>query len=594
MAQEDTPDTNQANNLANADQTQPATSSTPNTSEVSDTNLDATVPQVDMDGASSANASSSGEEAQDGLDVTIPQIDLAQGVAQDLVSANATQTGAFQTISATDVAGTSKKPKKSKRHPAKTALRIIFVLVIICAAIYGGGIFAFSRMAMPNTYVGDTDVSLKAFSEIAGVKKREVSNYQAVVENSDFTLNLDGTDLGFSFDASAYEQGLIDQQNALEWPLHILEEHHLVSDTGVTFDKDKLKEAITSAVETYNKKATKPSNASIAYSEETGTFAIVPEQEGSALDTDATYTYVEAQLTGLPSTVTLDDSCRQQVTLKSDSEQLTSALETANTYIKADVPLKLNNKDAGTLSKAQIAEWIVLGDDLSVSVDETKLAEWVKTNIAAKFDTAGSKRTYTRPDGKTVIVDAATKYWGNYYGWITDEASLVSLITEAVKSGSTEAINIPTKQTAAQVPDEGGRDWTNRYIDCDLTEQHVRLYDDSGNVIWESDCVTGKTAENHDTPAGVYKLNDYKQSGDVELRGQIDKTTGEPEYISHVKYWMPFINNSYAFHDASWRSTFGGTIYVNNGSHGCVNLPSDKAAELYDLCKVGDVVVVHY
>ena len=56
---------------------------------------------------------------------------------------------------------------------------------------------------------------------------------------------------------------------------------------------------------------------------------------------------------------------------------------------------------------------------------------------------------------------------------------------------------------------------------------------------------------------------------------------------------MPFIGNSWALHDASWRSRFGGDIYQYAGSHGCVNLPGDKAKELFGLCKVGDVVVVH-
>ena len=56
---------------------------------------------------------------------------------------------------------------------------------------------------------------------------------------------------------------------------------------------------------------------------------------------------------------------------------------------------------------------------------------------------------------------------------------------------------------------------------------------------------------------------------------------------------MPFVGNLVAFHDASWRSSFGGTIYQYNGSHGCVNLPADKAKELYHTIKVGDVVVVH-
>ena len=61
-----------------------------------------------------------------------------------------------------------------------------------------------------------------------------------------------------------------------------------------------------------------------------------------------------------------------------------------------------------------------------------------------------------------------------------------------------------------------------------------------------------------------------------------------------MSYWVPFIDNLYAFHDASWRSRFGGSIYQTDGSHGCINLPSAKAEELYDLAKVGDVVVVHY
>jgi len=34
-------------------------------------------------------------------------------------------------------------------------------------------------------------------------------------------------------------------------------------------------------------------------------------------------------------------------------------------------------------------------------------------------------------------------------------------------------------------------------------------------------------------------------------------------------------------HDASWRSVFGGEIYKNNGSHGCVNMPYEAAKTVY-------------
>ena len=70
---------------------------------------------------------------------------------------------------------------------------------------------------------------------------------------------------------------------------------------------------------------------------------------------------------------------------------------------------------------------------------------------------------------------------------------------------------------------------------------------------------------------------------------------GTPEYESFVNYWMPFKGNSVGLHDATWQSAFGGSRYLQGfGSHGCVNLPLDKAKELYGMVEPGDVVVVHY
>ena len=64
-------------------------------------------------------------------------------------------------------------------------------------------------------------------------------------------------------------------------------------------------------------------------------------------------------------------------------------------------------------------------------------------------------------------------------------------------------------------------------------------------------------------------------------------------YESFVSYWMCFLGHGYGLHDASWRSNFGGDIYKYSGSHGCVNLPTNKAPELYNLISVGTVVIIH-
>ena len=64
-------------------------------------------------------------------------------------------------------------------------------------------------------------------------------------------------------------------------------------------------------------------------------------------------------------------------------------------------------------------------------------------------------------------------------------------------------------------------------------------------------------------------------------------------YASPVKYWMPFYGN-YGIHDASWRSSFGGDIYLTNGSHGCVNTPRDAMQVIFENVEKGTPVVLYY
>ena len=68
---------------------------------------------------------------------------------------------------------------------------------------------------------------------------------------------------------------------------------------------------------------------------------------------------------------------------------------------------------------------------------------------------------------------------------------------------------------------------------------------------------------------------------------------GRPEYETKVGYWMPFYDGC-GFHDAWWRTAFGGTIYKTAGSHGCVNLPLDISAKFYDYVEVRMPVILYY
>ena len=47
-------------------------------------------------------------------------------------------------------------------------------------------------------------------------------------------------------------------------------------------------------------------------------------------------------------------------------------------------------------------------------------------------------------------------------------------------------------------------------------------------------------------------------------------------------------------HDATWRKKFGSNIYKSGGSHGCINLPFNVAARIYDEIEKNTPVICYY
>ena len=123
-----------------------------------------------------------------------------------------------------------------------------------------------------------------------------------------------------------------------------------------------------------------------------------------------------------------------------------------------------------------------------------------------------------------------------------------------------------------------------------LTLVKCTIYDETGTLIWEAPCVSGTPNGAHNTPTGVFWLN-QKASPSVLKGTNLDGS----KYESAVRYWMPFVGNVIGLHDADWQAAFGGTLYQQGrGSHGCVNLPVGSAADLFGIIQSGDVVVCHW
>ena len=126
---------------------------------------------------------------------------------------------------------------------------------------------------------------------------------------------------------------------------------------------------------------------------------------------------------------------------------------------------------------------------------------------------------------------------------------------------------------------EREKDIKSSYIKISIEEQKLYYYENDKLII-STDVTTGKPKT--PTPKGDFKVTGKARN--TILKGE--------DYESFVSYWIAFIGRAYGIHDASWRSTFGSNLYLTEGSHGCINTPTEAVKKLYEYVKVGTPVYI--
>lgn len=478
-------------------------------------------------------------------------------------------------------------PKEPKRRFSFATL--FMVLLVLLVAAYMAGVIGFMNYFMPKTTLNGTDdVSLKSIKEVAEEHSATISGFGLTVQGDGIDLSIGASDINARYDGKAYARTAMSQQNPWIWPLELTRSRNFDVETTLTYDAARLEDIVGSAVDAFNKDAKKPVDAEVTYNKETKRYEIKKEEMGEAIDKNQVLALVRSSVGVGQQSVELGEDLLIKPSVYSDDEKLTEPVKKVNASLEATQDIVMGDKTLATLSEEDIAKWITVSDDLKVTFDEDACTAWCRGELSEQIDTIGSKRSFKTPDGRDLTVSGGT------YGWSLNGTEVASQIAKNVRDGEKGTIEA-TWLVQAKTWNPGGNDWGDTYVEIDLTNQYVKYFKD-GKVVWETSCVSGgPNIDNKDrrTPNGIYYINDNMRSGHIELKGEIDPKTNEPSYISYVDYWMPFIGDSVALHDADWRNSFGGDIYMTNGSHGCVNLPPDKAKELYGMVGVGTVVVVH-
>ncbi len=169
-----------------------------------------------------------------------------------------------------------------------------------------------------------------------------------------------------------------------------------------------------------------------------------------------------------------------------------------------------------------------------------------------------------------------------------DQAGEVNYLTAAVNGLLPMGIHIPATTTAsaqaAATPVVTGNLTINggTYVDINITTQTLAVFQ-NGTLAATTPIVTGNVSAGHNTPQGVYSIRTKER----------ERYLTGPDYKSYVHYWCQVVGGV-GIHDATWRGKFGGEIYKTSGSHGCINVPYDNMASLYNnYFQVGMPVIIH-
>ncbi|MBO6133902.1 MAG: L,D-transpeptidase/peptidoglycan binding protein [Lachnospiraceae bacterium] len=448
--------------------------------------------------------------------------------------------------------------------------KILFFVFIAISLIYLGFTAFFISHFQFNSSVNGIDVSGKSNQAVEDDLREESSHYSLAVKGRDEKSDLitaDSIGLEPVFDGSIGD--LIVDQNAFLWPISIVKKSEYESLNVASFDAALLRSVVDNLSIFRGMKA--PKDAYLGdYDADSNSYLIVPEYEGTTLDKEKVYIAISDAVNSLSSEIDLDASgCYIKPDIASTDPSLTSLANNLNKYV--NVKLVYNfGETSEVLDGATIKDWLEI-DGTSVSLNKTYASDFVKS-MAKKHDTFGITREFKKTGGGTIKVS------GGNYGWWMDRPSTTDELLAAINEGKSGEM-VPVYR--AEGKSYGSNDVGNSYVEIDLDNQRVYVYKNGGLVV-TSDCVSGKVKAGNFTPDGTYAIT-YKEK-DAVLVGE--------NYRSPVSYWMPF-NGNIGMHDATWRSSFGGNIYVSSGSHGCVNLPKAKAKTIFETIDKGWPVVVY-
>lgn len=463
------------------------------------------------------------------------------------------------------------KRKTCKQSKGKVIILTLGILILISLLFVVKEKNKYSNKFFKETFINNVDCSLLTIEQAKSAIQNTADQYSIDLVFKDNNIEtILGTDIDFTINNLGKELDNIKNQQRKS--LYFKGKSYDLKD--FTYNKKKLKKLLLSKKQLQKDYYERNFEVEYRFNSDSKLFEL--EHKIYYLEFNDAFKLISKAIKKHKAKVSLKDLYL--------TTETTPALEKMNALISAKITYQLPNEKTYVLDADTLHMWLLQDDNGNYFRDENVWNHNIENFVINKLTSLANNVNSPKEFKPTVINNTVLVKGGNY-GYQIDTEAEIHRLMEDLKNNT--VITRKPCYKRAPISDEN-YGFGNSYVEIDLTRQKVWAYVD-GNIQLETNCVTGCVNKGHETPTGIFSLT-YKQTNRV-LRGRL-LSNGKYEYESPVSYWMPF-NGGIGLHDATWRNTFGGNIYITNGSHGCINLPLDAAKVLYNIINHDMPIIVY-
>jgi lipoprotein-anchoring transpeptidase ErfK/SrfK len=417
----------------------------------------------------------------------------------------------------------------------------------------------------PGTSVAGVPVGGMTPGAAADAITQRLAGTTVVLTGAGGDAEITGADLGASVDAEALAHAAFEERpmwNVTGWFAG-------ASEADISIDAAVAAAALREAAPELH---VDPVDATLAFDSTATNYVTTPAVDGTGIDVvaveaalqrafDTGQERVEFDAVALPVAATTTTE-----TAEATAATLNTILDQAGFYVGPERTVPVD--------RAVAASWLTVtptGDgEFEITADADAIQEVAEASLAGINREAVNATVITDSDG-----DVLSEVTAGVDGRALGDISGVGEGYAAALGGGSGVYEVPVTTTPATTTALARR------IEVDLSDQRVYMFE-NGDVVNSYAMSSGLPG--YDTITGNYRITAKLRQQNM---GNPDLTKAPFYYTQNVP-WVMYFNGDQALHGAYWHNNFGRRM-----SHGCVNLPVEVAAFMYQWAPMGTEVWVH-